>query len=109
MTKITRKDFKKTCSEFLNKQKVIVDHEKKLKLLKKDQKESVDTIKQYMEENKQTNLEIGGYQFRREEVERCSFTKKNVEEFLEDSVEEYRATYTTSVEKFRMKRPKNKV
>ena len=111
MTKINRKAFKKTCSEFLQGQKVIVEQEQKLKLLKKDQKENIDTIKQYMEENKHNELEIGGYLFQKEEVEKCSFTEKNLEEFLEDGniLDDYRATYTKSVQKFRMKRPKNKV
>ena len=108
MTKITRKAFKKTCSMFLNSQKVIVEHEETLKSLKSDQKETINTIKQYMEENKHLDLEIGGYQFKREEVEKCSFTEKNLEEFLEDGniLDNYRATYTKSIEKFKMKRPK---
>jgi hypothetical protein len=111
MPKINRKAFKKTCSEFLNGQKVIIEEEQKLKSLKTLQKDNINTIKQYMEENKHTELEIGGYLFQKEEVEKCSFTEKNLEEFLEDGniLDNYRATYTKSVEKFRMKRPKNKV
>jgi hypothetical protein len=111
MTKINRKAFKKTCSGFLNSQKVIIEQEQKLKSLKTLQRDNINTIKQYMEENKHTELEIGGYLFQKEEVEKCSFTEKNLEEFLEDGniLDDYRATYTKSVEKFRMKRPKSKV
>lgn len=108
MTKITKSLFKKACTDFLNRQKVIVQHEDKLKSMKRNQKENIDLIKKYMEENDHKDLEVGGYQFKREEVERCSITQKNLEEFLEAEMDKYRATYTKSVEKFKMKRPKRK-
>ena len=53
-------------------------------------------------------LDIGGYEFTRQEVTKCSYTEKKWEEFLEDQsiLENFKETYTESNEKFKMQKPK---
>jgi len=100
--------YKKACDDFLGLQPEILEAQAKLKQLRKEQKANVDVIKQHMVENDVKNLDVGGYEFAREEVSRCSFTEKNLEEFLEDPtiLDNFRETYTESGEKFKMNKPK---
>lgn len=110
MSKISKFVYKKACDDFLGLQPEILEQQAKLKQLRKEQKANTDVIKQYMVENDQMHLDVGGYEFSREEVQRCSFTEKNLEEFLEDSsiLENYREAYTESGEKFKMNKPKRR-
>ncbi len=110
MSKISKFVYKKACDDFLGLQPEILEQQAKLKQLRKEQKANIDVVKQYMVENDMAYLDVGGYEFSREEVQRCSFTEKNLEEFLEDSsiLESYRETYTESGEKFKMNRPKRR-
>lgn len=100
--------YQKACDDFLALQPEILEAQTKLKQLRKEQKANIDVIKQHMVENDVTQLDVGGYEFSREEVSKCSFTEKNLEEFLEDPsiLENFRNTYTQSGEKFKMIRPK---
>ena len=100
--------YRKACDDFLALQPEILEAQTKLKQIRKEQKANMDVIKQHMVENDVTQLDIGGYKFMREEVSRCSFTEKNLEEFLEDPsiLENFRETYTESGEKFKMNKPK---
>jgi len=109
-SKVSKFVYKKACDDFLGLQPEILEQQAKLKQLRKEQKANVDVIKQYMQEENMTHLDVGGYEFSIEEVQRCSFTEKNLEEFLEDSsiLENYRETYTESGEKFKMNRPKRR-
>ena len=63
-----------------------------------------------MLEQELTSLDVGGYEFSREEVTKCSFTEKNLEEFLEDSsiLESYREAYAESKERFKLQKPKRR-
>jgi hypothetical protein len=110
MSKVSKFVYKKACDDFLGLQPEILEQHAKLKQLRKEQKANTGVIKQYMVENDAMHLDVGGYEFSREEVQRCSFTEKNLEEFLEDSsiLEDYRETYTESGEKFKMNKPKRR-
>lgn len=106
--KISNFVYKKACDDFLGLQPEILEAQAKLKQLRKEQKANTDVIKQHMMENDVMQLDVGGYEFTREEVSRCSFTEKNLEEFLEDPtiLDTFRETYTESGEKFKMNKPK---
>jgi len=110
MSKISKFVYKKACDDFLGLQPEILEQQAKLKQLRKEQKANMDVIKQYMLEHDVMNLDVGGYEFSREEVQRCSFTEKNLEEFIEDQsiLESYREAYTESSEKFKMSKPKRR-
>lgn len=110
MSKISKFVYKKACDDFLGLQPEILEQQAKLKQLKKEQKANTGVVKQYMVENDIMHLDVGGYEFSREEVQRCSFTEKNLEDFLEDStiLESYREAYTESGEKFKMNKPKRR-
>lgn len=100
--------YKKACDDFLALQPEILEQQAKIKQLRKEQKANIDVIKQHMIENDVMELDVGGYEFTREEVTKCSFTEKNFTEFLEDPkiLEDFRETYTESGEKFKMNKPK---
>ena len=110
MSQVSEMIYKKACDDFLALQPSILEQQTKLKELKKEQKANIGVIKQYMVDNDIKEVDVGGYEFSREEVERCSFTEKNLQEFLEDSsiLDNYRETYTESGEKFKMNRPKRR-
>jgi len=110
MSQVSEMIYKKACDDFLALQPSILEQQNKLKELKKEQKANIGVIKQYMVDNDIKEVDVGGYEFSREEVERCSFTEKNLQEFLEDSsiLDNYRETYTQSGEKFKMNRPKRR-
>ena len=102
--------FKKAQDDFLALQPEILEQQAKLKQLRKEQKANTDCIKQYMEEQQLTSLDVGGYEFSREEVTRCSFTEKNLEDFLEDPtiLDSYREAYAESKERFKLQKPKRR-
>ncbi len=102
--------FKKAQDDFLALQPEILEQQAKLKQLRKEQKANTECIKQYMEEQQLTSLDVGGYEFSREEVTRCSFTEKNLEDFLEDPsiLDSYREAYAESKERFKLQKPKRR-
>lgn len=108
--KVSKFVYKKACDDFLALQPEILEQQAKLKQLRKEQKANTDCIKQYMLEQQLTSLDVGGYEFSREEVTKCSFTEKNLEEFLEDSsiLESYREAYAESKERFKLQKPKRR-
>lgn len=108
--KVSKFVYKKACDDFLALQPEILEQQAKLKQLRKEQKANTDCIKQYMLEQELTSLDVGGYEFSREEVTKCSFTEKNLEEFLEDSsiLESYREAYAESKERFKLQKPKRR-
>lgn len=110
MSKVSEFVYRKAQDDFLSLQPQIQEEQTKLKQLRKEQKANTDVIKQYMLEHDIMTVDVGGYEFSREEVQRCSFTEKNLEDFLEDQtiLENYREAYTESSEKFKMSKPKRR-
>ena len=108
MSSVSSFVYRKACDDFISLQPQIQEAQSTVKQLRKEQKANIDIIKQHMVENDVKSLDVGGYEFSREEVERCSFTEKNLEEFLEDPsfLDNYRQTYSESSVKFKMNRPK---
>jgi hypothetical protein len=102
--------FKKAQDDFLALQPEILEQQAKLKQLRKEQKANTECIKQYMEEHELNTLDVGGYEFSREEVTRCSFTEKNLEDFLEDPsiLDNYREAYAESKQRFKLQKPKRR-
>ena len=108
----TEEEYKDACNEFMSLQPSIMEQKAKLNALKKEQKQYIKVIRQYMVDNDLTSVDVGGYEFNREEVEKCAYSEKNFVEFLQNMrrggkiLEEYKETYTQSGEKFKMNRPK---
>ena len=69
MSKVSKFVFKKATDDFLGLQPEILEQQAKLKQLRKEQKANIDVIKQYMLEHEVMNLDVGGYEFSREEVQ----------------------------------------
>ena len=110
----TEEEYKDACNEFMSLQPSIMEQKAKLNALKKEQKQYIKVIRQYMVDNDLTSVDVGGYEFNREEVEKCAYSEKNFVEFLQNMrrggkiLEEYKETYTQSGEKFKMNRPKKR-
>lgn len=110
----TEQEYNDACKEFMSLQPSIMEQKEKLNALKKEQNQHIKTIKQYMVDHDIITLDVGGYEFHREEVEKCAYSEKNFVEFLQSvrrgdkMLEEYKETYTQSGEKFKMNRPKKR-
>ncbi len=64
-------------SKFLELKPAIDELKQKLKALNKEQKEYINKIYEYMDEEGLDELTVGIYTFNKREVEKCSFTEKN--------------------------------
>jgi hypothetical protein len=110
MSTVSNFVYRKACDDFLKLAPEIQEQNNVVKQLRKEQKANIDIIKKHMVENDLTSVSVGGFTFEREEVERCSFTEKNLEEFLEDPsiLDSYREVYSNKGEKFKLNRPKKR-
>tara|TARA_Y100000817_G_C16858828_1_gene545024 strand:- start:40 stop:390 length:351 start_codon:yes stop_codon:yes gene_type:complete len=102
--------FKKACDDFLRLQTKITKLKDKLKSLNRENKGNVDIIKEHMNENDLTEYDVGGFQFAKKEVERCSWTETNLQEIIEDEaiLQKYREQFTETKQSFSLQKPKKR-
>lgn len=102
--------FKKACNDFVALQTKIQKLKDTLKALNKENKGNVDIIKSHMDENDLTEYNVGGFQFVKKEVERCTWNEKNLEEIIEDHeiLNRYREQFTETKNSFSMQKPKKR-
>ena len=102
--------FQKAKDDFLSLEPEIQELSGKMKELRKQQKENTDLTKQHMEATDCNQLDVGGYLFERQEIERCPFNEKNFEEIIEDPniLTTYRETFTETRSSFKVKQVKKR-
>ena len=110
MSQVQQILFQKAQDDFLAMQPKIAKVKEKLKKLNQENKGNIDIIKAHMLENSLTELTVGGFTFANKEVERCSWSEKNLEEFIEDEdiLERYREAFTEKKTSFSMSKPKKR-
>ena len=102
--------FKKACDDFLKLQTKIQKVKDTLKVLNKENRGNVDIIKSHMDENDLSEYSVGGFQFVKKEVERCTWNEKNLEEIIDDQeiLNRYREQFTEKKNSFSMQKPKKR-
>ena len=74
-------------TKFLDLKPKIDELKEKLKVLNKEQKQYVNAIYEYMDEQGLDEYSVGVYNFKKKEEEKCSFTEKNFATFVEGNQE----------------------
>lgn len=105
---IKKSAFRKASKAFMELQPSITEAAAVLKDLKKQSGAHVKLIKQYMQEQSVSEMDIGGFTFVSEEKERCRWSEDNLLSILEDPtiLDKYKDEFTTTKTSFSIKRPK---
>ena len=105
---IKKSAFRKASKAFVALQPGIAEASTVLKDLKKQSGAHVKLIKQYMQEQSVSEMDIGGFTFVSEEKERCRWSEDNLLSILEDPtvLDKYKDEFTTTKTSFSIKRPK---
>lgn len=97
-------------TKFLELKPAIDELKQKLKVLNKEQKGYVNAIYEHMDEEGLDELTVGVYNFKKKEVEKCSFTQKNFEALVEgddvgeELLEKYKEKFTESKTSYNVKK-----